>query len=56
MVFERARRNLVLRGCPHCGGDLLRDVYEDDEYVCLQCAREFTQPQAEAGRQTARAA
>lgn len=32
--------NMLIRGCPRCGGDLYRDMLEvDEEFVCLQCGR-----------------
>jgi uncharacterized protein (DUF983 family) len=38
----RPTRNLLLHACPRCGGDLLRDAYEQDVYDCLQCARSYS--------------
>ncbi len=33
-------KNLLMRACPRCGGDLYRDLLEiDEEFVCLQCGR-----------------
>ena len=27
----------ILKGCPHCGGDLYSD---ESSFICLQCGRE----------------
>ena len=45
MTTETPVKTWVLKGCPHCGGDLLlEDVRIDgivyyQERVCLQCSR-----------------
>lgn len=38
MTTMKAQRKLVMRACPRCHGDLLRDDYEE-EFVCIQCGR-----------------
>ena len=35
-------RHLLLRACPRCQGDLMPDLQDDEEFVCLQCSRRFT--------------
>ena len=39
---RRPRRQVYLRACPHCGGDvrLARDIY-GASWQCLQCSREI---------------
>lgn len=34
----------ILDGCPHCGGDLVLDAYEE-EFFCFQCARRIAPTQ-----------
>jgi hypothetical protein len=34
----------ILDGCPHCGGDLVLDAYEE-EFFCFQCARRINPAQ-----------
>jgi hypothetical protein len=36
----------TLSACPDCGGDLYRDVLDDDVLTCLQCARIFDASQS----------
>ena len=34
------KKNMMMRACPRCGGDLYRDMLEvEEEFVCLQCGR-----------------
>ena len=33
-----------LKGCPHCGGDLLLALDDDTVWKCLQCGRELSPP------------
>jgi hypothetical protein len=44
MATKTKRNRMVLRGCPRCKGDLLRDV---SEYVCMQCGRSAPLPRGE---------